>query len=243
MYRKFREDPSSVDPSWHEFLVDYSPEPTTDSQTTSGNGQQARAPVAPPEPAPAPPPKAAEGKSAPAPAPAPKAPAKAPHRRTRQGRGGARQTEAVPSPGTRRGLGGAGAARRGGRGGQEHVGVAGGADRDERAGHPGQAVDRQPRRHQQPPQAHSRRQDLVHPPDRLRAGAGGQEVPEHEPPLRRGRRQAQRRDPRTRQPRARHRPAGQGRQPSTGRGGHQAHRNDAVRPVPRRLRGHRAAGP
>ena len=33
MYRKFRDDPSSVDPSWHEFLVDYSPEPT-------GNGQQ-----------------------------------------------------------------------------------------------------------------------------------------------------------------------------------------------------------
>ena len=33
MYRKFRDDPSSVDPSWHEFLVDYSPEPT-------GNGEQ-----------------------------------------------------------------------------------------------------------------------------------------------------------------------------------------------------------
>jgi multifunctional 2-oxoglutarate metabolism enzyme len=33
MYRKFRDDPSSVDPSWHDFLVDYSPEPT-------GNGQQ-----------------------------------------------------------------------------------------------------------------------------------------------------------------------------------------------------------
>lgn len=29
MYRKFREDPSSVDPSWHEFLVDYNPEPAT----------------------------------------------------------------------------------------------------------------------------------------------------------------------------------------------------------------------
>ncbi len=29
MYRKFRDDPSSVDPSWHEFLVDYSPEPTS----------------------------------------------------------------------------------------------------------------------------------------------------------------------------------------------------------------------
>ncbi|WP_419179769.1 2-oxoglutarate dehydrogenase E1 subunit family protein, partial [Mycolicibacter terrae] len=25
MYRKFRDDPSSVDPSWHEFLADYKP--------------------------------------------------------------------------------------------------------------------------------------------------------------------------------------------------------------------------
>jgi multifunctional 2-oxoglutarate metabolism enzyme len=32
MYRKFRDDPSSVDPSWHEFLVDYSPEPTGDGR-------------------------------------------------------------------------------------------------------------------------------------------------------------------------------------------------------------------
>ncbi|MDT5186262.1 MAG: multifunctional 2-oxoglutarate metabolism enzyme, partial [Mycobacterium sp.] len=40
MYRKFREDPSSVDPSWHEFLVDYSPEPTTE-QAAAGNGQSA----------------------------------------------------------------------------------------------------------------------------------------------------------------------------------------------------------
>ena len=32
MYRKFKDDPSSVDPSWHEFLVDYSPEP-------AGNGR------------------------------------------------------------------------------------------------------------------------------------------------------------------------------------------------------------
>src|SRR5262245_42295451 len=30
MYRKFRDDPSSVDPSWHEFLVDYNPEPATE---------------------------------------------------------------------------------------------------------------------------------------------------------------------------------------------------------------------
>ncbi|WP_241566494.1 multifunctional oxoglutarate decarboxylase/oxoglutarate dehydrogenase thiamine pyrophosphate-binding subunit/dihydrolipoyllysine-residue succinyltransferase subunit [Mycolicibacterium elephantis] len=65
MYRKFREDPSSVDPSWHEFLVDYSPEPTIDSQTAEGNGQpaaQRAAPVSPPEPAPAPAPKAAAAK-------------------------------------------------------------------------------------------------------------------------------------------------------------------------------------
>src|SRR5215208_4701128 len=69
MYRKFREDPSSVDPSWHEFLVDYSPEPTTDSQIGNGQragqrtGQRASAPVSPPEPAPAPPPKPAETKT------------------------------------------------------------------------------------------------------------------------------------------------------------------------------------
>ena len=67
MYRKFRDDPSSVDPSWHEFLVDYNPEPTTDS-TASGNGQStaSAAPVSPPEPAPAPPPaKPTPTKSAP----------------------------------------------------------------------------------------------------------------------------------------------------------------------------------
>ena len=55
MYRKFCEDPSSVDPSWHEFLVDYAPEPTTDTQTPD-NGQPSAtaAPTAAPEAAPAP---------------------------------------------------------------------------------------------------------------------------------------------------------------------------------------------
>ena len=54
MYQKFREDPSSVDSSWHEFLVDYSPEPTTESSApVSSNGSPA--PKAPPTPAPAPP--------------------------------------------------------------------------------------------------------------------------------------------------------------------------------------------
>ncbi len=50
MYRKFREDPSSVDPSWHEFLVDYSSEPA--NADSGGNGRVS----APPTPAPAPPP-------------------------------------------------------------------------------------------------------------------------------------------------------------------------------------------
>lgn len=73
MYRKFREDPSSVDPSWHEFLVDYNPEPTSDNgspsaSTSSGNGTATRsstatAPKAPAEPAPAPAQKAPEKKA------------------------------------------------------------------------------------------------------------------------------------------------------------------------------------
>ncbi|KUI43170.1 alpha-ketoglutarate decarboxylase [Mycobacterium sp. IS-1590] len=68
MYRKFREDPSSVDPSWHEFLVDYSPEPTSESPARSGNGQRSAGPVSPPEPAPAPAPKQSDGNGAARPA-------------------------------------------------------------------------------------------------------------------------------------------------------------------------------
>ncbi|BBY59712.1 multifunctional 2-oxoglutarate metabolism enzyme [Mycolicibacterium sarraceniae] len=80
MYRKFRDDPSSVDESWHEFLVDYNPEPTTETVAT-GNGLStaATAPVSRPEPAPAPAPPS-PAKTAPAGngAAAPAAPAKAP---------------------------------------------------------------------------------------------------------------------------------------------------------------------
>src|SRR5215475_2989870 len=36
MYRKFRDDPSSVDPSWHEFLVDYNPESTPEASSADG---------------------------------------------------------------------------------------------------------------------------------------------------------------------------------------------------------------
>ena len=49
MYRKFREDPSSVDPSWHDFLVDYSPEPTGDGHADAKPPAQAR-PAAPATP-------------------------------------------------------------------------------------------------------------------------------------------------------------------------------------------------
>ncbi|WP_409436850.1 multifunctional oxoglutarate decarboxylase/oxoglutarate dehydrogenase thiamine pyrophosphate-binding subunit/dihydrolipoyllysine-residue succinyltransferase subunit [Mycobacterium sp. SMC-14] len=74
MYRKFREDPSSVDPSWHEFLADYSP----DAQR--GDGATRPAAPAPAAPAPAAPAAAAPAAPAPAakPAPAPAAPAAKP---------------------------------------------------------------------------------------------------------------------------------------------------------------------
>ena len=72
MYRKFREDPNSVDPSWHEFLVDYSPEPTTDTTTSVSANGAATQPTAPPTPAPAPPPAASNGTAA-KPSPTPEA--------------------------------------------------------------------------------------------------------------------------------------------------------------------------
>ncbi|MBO0880588.1 MAG: 2-oxo acid dehydrogenase subunit E2, partial [Mycobacterium sp.] len=56
MYRKFREDPSSVDPSWHEFLVDYNPEPAADT-TTNADGQLAASAAVASEAVPAPLPK------------------------------------------------------------------------------------------------------------------------------------------------------------------------------------------
>lgn len=78
MYQKFKQDPSSVDESWHEFLADYTPEATSDS----GNSQTAPAApaqVATPAPAPAPAQAPAAAPTKPAPAPAkPAAPAPAP---------------------------------------------------------------------------------------------------------------------------------------------------------------------
>ena len=74
MYRKFRDDPSSVDASWHEFLVDYNPEPTVDAPAAV---QPAAPAPAPPPPAPAPPPPAAPAASSASGNGAPSAPAPA----------------------------------------------------------------------------------------------------------------------------------------------------------------------
>ena len=77
MYRKFREDPSSVDPSWHEFLADYRPE-ATGPAAANGHPAPAPSPAAAP-PAPAPPAPAAPAPAAPAAAaPVAAAPAAAP---------------------------------------------------------------------------------------------------------------------------------------------------------------------
>src|SRR6201998_4943869 len=53
MYRKFRDDPSSVDPSWHEFLVDYNPEPTAQSTQETAGPADGQAAATPPQPKPA----------------------------------------------------------------------------------------------------------------------------------------------------------------------------------------------
>ena len=71
MYRKFRDDPSSVDPSWHEFLVDYDPEPSTTAggQTPPQSAPPASAP--PPAKPAAPSPKQESVGPTPTPAPTP----------------------------------------------------------------------------------------------------------------------------------------------------------------------------
>ncbi len=55
---------------------------------------------------------------------------------------------------------------------QEHGPLADRADGDVGAHPPGQAAVGQPHRHQQPPRPRPRRQGLLHPPHRLRAGQG-----------------------------------------------------------------------
>ncbi|MGV0905789.1 multifunctional oxoglutarate decarboxylase/oxoglutarate dehydrogenase thiamine pyrophosphate-binding subunit/dihydrolipoyllysine-residue succinyltransferase subunit [Mycobacterium novum] len=71
MYRKFRDDPSSVDPSWHEFLVDYKPGAQHDDGAATSPPATATAPPAPPAAPPAAPaPTAKPATTAPAAKPA-----------------------------------------------------------------------------------------------------------------------------------------------------------------------------
>ncbi|WP_428341167.1 multifunctional oxoglutarate decarboxylase/oxoglutarate dehydrogenase thiamine pyrophosphate-binding subunit/dihydrolipoyllysine-residue succinyltransferase subunit [Mycobacterium sp.] len=78
MYRKFRDDPASVDPSWHEFLVDYNPDATGESPAEVKPARaNAAAPPAAAPPRPADPAPAVGGNGAARPA-APAAPAPAP---------------------------------------------------------------------------------------------------------------------------------------------------------------------
>ncbi|WP_133055486.1 2-oxoglutarate dehydrogenase E1 subunit family protein, partial [Mycolicibacter terrae] len=51
MYRKFRDDPSSVDPSWHDFLVDYKPGGSASLDGGSPSPTPAPPPAAPTPPA------------------------------------------------------------------------------------------------------------------------------------------------------------------------------------------------
>ena len=82
MYRKFRDDPSSVDPSWHEFLVDYNPDPAGEAPAapTAGCGPAPRCTVhrrphpPPPRPATARPAPRRQRSAAPAPAVKPSGP-------------------------------------------------------------------------------------------------------------------------------------------------------------------------
>ncbi|MFQ6327233.1 MULTISPECIES: multifunctional oxoglutarate decarboxylase/oxoglutarate dehydrogenase thiamine pyrophosphate-binding subunit/dihydrolipoyllysine-residue succinyltransferase subunit [unclassified Nocardia] len=99
MYQKYKQDPSSVDESWHEFLADYTPEATGDS----GNSQTA-APAAPAQAAPSTP--AAMTSATPAPAaaapapaaPAPAAPAPAPAKPAAPAKATARTPQTTPAP-------------------------------------------------------------------------------------------------------------------------------------------------
>ncbi|MEV0245284.1 multifunctional oxoglutarate decarboxylase/oxoglutarate dehydrogenase thiamine pyrophosphate-binding subunit/dihydrolipoyllysine-residue succinyltransferase subunit [Nocardia sp. NPDC050712] len=96
MYQKYKQDPSSVDESWHEFLADYTPEATADGQPAAQEAAPAPAPKQAPAPtktnssAPAKPAAAAKpAESKPAAQPKAAAPAPAP---------AARKPQTTPAP-------------------------------------------------------------------------------------------------------------------------------------------------
>ena len=125
----------------------------------------------------------------------------------------------------------------------EHGHQPDGADRDERAHGPGQAAVGQPHRHQQPPRPGPRRQGVLHPPHRLRAGEGAQGHAGDEQRLRRRRRQAEPHPARAHQPRPRDRPAEVRRHPAAAGAVDQGRREHGLRRVLDRLRGPGPQGP
>lgn len=70
MYQKYKQDPSSVDESWHEFLADYTPETPGDTGNSTAAPTVSAAPATT-APAPAPTAPTRTAPAAPAPAPAP----------------------------------------------------------------------------------------------------------------------------------------------------------------------------
>ena len=220
LYERYLNDPGSVDKAWWSFFADYRP------VRGSGNGT-------------GPQPVADRGR-----------PRRPPPRRRPRRRGGARAAArrsrpaaSSREPGGRRAAGRrrreqAPRRRRPHR--AEHGGQPRRAHRHERPRRARQAAHRQPDRHQQPPAARAGREDLLHPPDRLRGGPGGQGAPRDERLVRRGRRQAGPRHAASREPRPGHRPQGQGRQPPAARAQHQGRRGDGLPPV---LDGVRGRGP
>ena len=115
-------------------------------------------------------------------------------------------------------------------------------DRHQRALGAGEAAVGQPHRHQQPPRPRPRRQGVLHPPDRLRAGQGAEDDARDERRLRRGRRQAQPDHAGPHQPRPGHRPAEARRHPPAARAEHQGRGDDGLRALLDRLRGARPQG-
>ena len=208
MYQRYLQDPESVDRAWWDFFTDYvpagdMPNGTTAASTTSAAPVTSAAPTAPAPERDVTVARATLRRHAPAPAPA-------------DGSGadlsaGAGPGEGCPADRRRPATCAPQAAsrvracraavvdrrRRGADQGQLGARVVTNmdaslsrADRDQRARGPGQAAGRQPHRDQQPPRPRPRRQGVVHPPDRLRAGPGARRHPGDEQRLRRGRRQA-----------------------------------------------------
>ena len=208
-------DPKSVDPAWWDFFADYVPTEHAGADLVAASaavraahtgrgrgrrGRPRRRDRHPRRPAAA----AAEAGSPPAPATA------AARRRPRCRAGDARRGREASS---RRCCAGPGGPRR-----HQHGGEPRRPDRDERARRPGEAADRQPHRHQQPPRPRPRRQGVASPTSSAAPSSQArQDDARDEPRLRRGRRQARRGQARARQPRPRHRPGQARRHPPAAR--------------------------